>query len=132
MTKCKKVNQIIKQFLCCVPSNIIRQVANLSVGQVSPWTAALAIWKGYHVYIYCGLQYYIRLRITTTSSCTPVVIFDSDPTSTAVWKYYTYKLKDVMLTNTGYMYGCCKGQSVCVSLGIKIDGCGNPIPGNTA
>ena len=132
MTKSKKVNQIIKKFLCCIPSNIIKYTANTAIGTTSPWTDALAIWTPYQVYVYCGLQYFIRLRITSTSSCNQTVIFDSVPNSTATWAYYTYKLKDVMASNTGYIYGCCKGQSVCVSLGIKVDACNNPIPGNTA
>jgi hypothetical protein len=132
MTKSKKVNQIIKKFLCCIPSNIIKHTANTAVGQNTPWTAALAIWTPYQVYIYCGLKYFIRLQITSISNCNPTVIFDSVLDSTDTWAYYTYKMKDVNINNTGNIYGCCKGQSVCVSLGIKVDGCGNPVPGNTA
>ncbi len=129
MTKCKKVNQLIKQFECCVPSNIIRYTANTAIGQPSPWTAALAIWTPYQIYTFCGLQYLIRLQITSTSKCNPTIIFDSNPNSTDIWKYRTYKMKDVMVNNMGNIYGCCKGQSVYVSIGVRVDGCCNPLPG---
>ena len=130
MKHTKQFNKIIEKFLCCVPSNVIKYTANLASGQQSPWPLASNNWSPYANFT-VGVLYFLRLRISTNNGCDQTLIFDSVPsdTSGSIWQFYTYKLTGVILNLNGLSYGCGKGQSICVSIGMRVDQCGNPIPG---
>lgn len=147
----KRFNQIVEKFICCVGNKVIGQIAVLASMQpvanphYKQWQNALATWAPYSNFI-CGVSYYIRL-IIKSNNCMKTTIFDSDANDTNIlnWKYHCYKLKNVCLSypmnmNMSYPYTscnncnncnkCCKSQSVIVYIGLRVDACGNPIPGS--
>jgi hypothetical protein len=134
MGKTKKFQEIINKFLCCVPTRVIKYIATQSSGSPScpnPYNpaSALTTWSGYTNFT-VGVVYHLRLIIKTNMNCTSTIIFDSEAGSTDTnWQYYSYKLKDVILTYNGCQPDtCAKGHSICVFLGLRVDNCGNPIP----